>query len=123
MNKPGYIIGFISLLTGIVALALSLLYSGLKETHKKNELLFEKRAILSSVQKNMDEKIADMEDNEVQELFNTTVNQQIVNLSGEFLKPEDIIKTGFKGTGAVNIDVKKELAKAPEKRILPVYIF
>ena len=123
MNKSSYIIGFVSLLTGIVALVLSLLFSGLKETHKKNELLFEKRAILSSIQNNLEKKVADLNDNEVQQIFNTKVKKQVINQSGDSIKSDAVIKSGYKGGQAVNIDVKIELAKSPEIRILPVYIF
>ncbi len=123
MNKSGYIIGFVSLLTGIVALVLSLLYSGLKETHKKNELLFEKRAILSSVQHILEKEVDEMNDNEVQEFFIKNVEQQVINQSGDTIKFEDVVKSGYKGGKAVDIDLKIELAKSPEQRILPVYIF
>ncbi|MBK7095468.1 MAG: NADH:ubiquinone reductase (Na(+)-transporting) subunit C [Saprospiraceae bacterium] len=123
MNKSGYIIGFVSLLTGIVALVLSLLYSGLKETHKKNELLFEKRAILSSVQHILEKEVGEMNDNEVQEFFIKNVEQQVINQSGDTIKFEDVVKSGYKGGKAVDIDLKIELAKSPEQRILPVYIF
>lgn len=123
MNKSGYIIGFVSLLTGIVALVLSLLYSGLKETHKKNELLFEKRAILSSVQHILEKEVGEMNDNEVQEFFIKNVEQQVINQSGDTIKFEDVVKSGYKGGKAVDIDLKIELAKSPEQRILPVYIY
>jgi len=123
VNKSGYIIGFVSLLTGIVALVLSLLYSGLKETHKKNELLFEKRAILSSVQHILEKEVGEMNDNEVQEFFIKNVEQQVINQSGDTIKFEDVVKSGYKGGKAVDIDLKIELAKSPEQRILPVYIF
>jgi Na+-transporting NADH:ubiquinone oxidoreductase subunit C len=123
VNKSSYIIGFVSLLTAIVALVLSLMYSGLKETHKKNELLFEKRAILSSVQKSLGKNVAKMSDGEVLEVFNATVKQEVVNSSGDFLKSDAVLKSGYKGGKAENIDVKVELSRTLEKRILPLYIY
>ena len=123
MNKSSYIIGFVSLLTAIVALVLSLMYSGLKETHKKNELLFEKRAILSSVQKNLGKNISKMGDKEVLDVFNSSVKQQAVNTNGDLVNSEEIIESGYKGGKAENIELKAELSKSAENRILPLYVF
>lgn len=123
MNKSSYIIGFVGGLSAIVALVLSFMYSGLKETHDNNELLFEKRAILSSVQNHLDKNVAEMNDNEVTEVFKTTVKQEVINNKGDLVNSDQVIKAGYPGGKAENIKVKLELAKPVEKRILPLFIF
>jgi Na+-transporting NADH:ubiquinone oxidoreductase subunit C len=99
------------------------MYSGLKETHDNNELLFEKRAILSAVQNYLDKNVADMSDNEVAEVFSSMIKQEVINSNGEFLNSDQVIKSGYRGGKAENIKVKVELAKPAEKRILPLFIF
>lgn len=123
MNKSSYIIGFVGGLSAIVALVLSFMYSGLKETHDNNELLFEKRAILSSVQSHLDKNVAEMGDQEVTDVFNSMVKQEVLNSKGDLVNSDEVIKAGYIGGKAENIKVKLELAKPVEKRLLPLYIF
>ncbi len=123
MNSSKYIIGFTAVLTAVVALVLSLMYTGLKEKHKQNELLFEKRAMLAAIQDKAGIDVSAMKDNDIIDFFKKNIEQLVVNTKGEVLSPEDVEKYGYKGGKAENVDLKKEMKKTFDQRILPVYIY
>jgi Na+-transporting NADH:ubiquinone oxidoreductase subunit C len=123
VNSSKYIIGFTALLTAFVALVLSLMYTGLKEKHKQNELLFEKRAMLGAIQDRAKLNVSDIKDADIIDFFNKNIEQVVVDTKGNILTPEDVEKHGYKGGKAENVDMKKEMKKAFENRILPVYIY
>ena len=121
MNSSKYIIGFTAILTAFVALVLSLMYTGLKEKHRENELLFEKRAVLGAIQDKIGKDISGMKDQEVIDIFKNSINQIVLDAKGNAMSIEDVEKIGYKGGKAENIDMKVEMKKSPEKRILPLY--
>lgn len=123
MNSSKYIIGFTALLTAFVALVLSLMYTGLKEIHKQNELLFEKRAVLGAIQENVGKDIKSLDDKEVMDIFSQSVKQIVVDSKGNILSNEDVVKGGYKGGKAENIDMKVEMRKPIENRMLPLYSY
>jgi len=123
VNSSKYIIGFTALLTAVVALVLSLMYTGLKEKHKQNELLFEKRAMLGAIQDKASIDVSKMKDAGVIDFFSKNIEQLVVDTKGNILKSEDVEKAGYKGGKAENVDLKTEMKKPFEKRILPVYIY
>lgn len=123
MNKSSYIIGFTAVLTAFVALVLSLMYSGLKEKHKENELLFEKRAVLSSVQDKVGKDIAKLSDAEVTDIFSKNISQIVIDSKGNILKKEDVEKLGYKGGKAENVVIKNEMSKPLGERAIPLYDF
>lgn len=123
MNSSKYIIGFTALLTAVVALVLSLMYTGLKEKHKQNELLFEKRAMLGAIQDNAGIDVSKMKDADIIDFFTKNIEQVVVDTKGNILSAEDVEKLGYKGGKAENIDLRKEMKKPIENRILPVYIY
>ncbi|HEB62206.1 MAG TPA: NADH:ubiquinone reductase (Na(+)-transporting) subunit C [Bacteroidetes bacterium] len=123
MNSSKYIIGFTALLTAVVALVLSLMYTGLKEKHKQNELLFEKRAMLGAIQDKAGIDVSKMKDIDIIDFFTKNIEQVVVDTKGNILSTEDVEKLGYKGGKAENIDLKKEMKKDFDQRILPVYIY
>jgi len=123
VNSSRYIIGFTAVLTAFVALILSLLYTGLKEKHRQNELLFEKRAILASIQHVLGKDVAKMSDKEIMEIFDKKIKQLVINTKGEIVSKEEVEKAGYKGGKAENIIIKKEMKKDFDKRLLPLYIY
>lgn len=46
MHSTSYIIKFVLIMTTVVALILSLMFTGLKDIHMKNEAIYNKQAIL-----------------------------------------------------------------------------
>jgi len=123
VNSSKYIIGFTALLTAFVALVLSLMYTGLKEKHKQNELLFEKRAVLGAIQDKVGKNIADLNDDEILQIFNTNIKQLVLNTKGDVLNPQEVEKKGYKGGKAENIDMKVEMKKPKDARLLPLYVY
>jgi len=123
VNSSKYIIGFTALLTAFVALVLSLMYTGLKEKHKENELLFEKRAVLGAIQESVGKDVASLDDAEIIDIFTKNIEQKVIDVNGNIVSAEDVEKLGYKGGKAENIDLKVEMKKEKEKRILPLYEF
>jgi len=123
VNSSKYIIGFTALLTAIVALVLSLMYTGLKEKHKQNELLFEKRAMLGAIQDKAGIDISTMKDKDIIDFFTKNIEQVVVDTKGNILSPEEVEKHGYKGGKAENIDLKTEMKRTFDQRMLPVYIY
>ncbi len=123
MNSSKYIIGFTALLTAFVALVLSLMYTGLKDKHKQNELLFEKRAVLAAIQDKLGKDVASLDDAEIMDIFTKNVKQSVLDTKGNIVSEEDMIKNGYKGGKAENIDMKVEMRKPKDKRFLPLYTF
>ncbi|MEZ4908109.1 MAG: NADH:ubiquinone reductase (Na(+)-transporting) subunit C [Saprospiraceae bacterium] len=121
MNKSSYIIGFVTVLTAVVALVLSLLYSGLKDTHKKNELLFEKKAILSSLKDVVGN--SKLTNDEVSQIFSKDVSQYIIDTKGNILDKTQLENLGLGDLTADELDAKKEFAKPFDKRLMPLYVY
>ena len=111
------------MLTAFVALVLSLMYTGLKEIHKENELLFEKRAVLGAIQDKVGKDIKKLKDVEVIDVFNENIKQMVVDSKGNVLSPEDVEKLGYKGGKAENVVLKNEMRKPIEDRVIPLYNF
>lgn len=109
------------MLTTFVALVLSLMYTGLKEKHKQNELLFEKRAVLSAIKDNIGKDIGSLDDKEIMDIFNNNIEQLVIDSKGNILSDEEVLKKGYKGGKAENIDLKVEMRKPVEDRIMPLY--
>jgi len=111
--STGYIIRFTLIMTSLVALLLSGMYSVLKETHDANADLFSRRAILKAIDDYLPEKEANMSDAQVNELFENQIQQYVVNNKGELLE----------GLIAENIDMAKEKKKAEDSRIYPLFVY
>lgn len=108
-----YIIRFVLILCFVAALVLAGMYSLLKDTHDRNEAVFNKRAILKAVDNYLDKPVADMSDEEVQQLFDTRMEQKVLDMEGNPIE----------GIKAEKVDMAKERKKPESERKLPLYIY
>jgi len=108
-----------------VALLLTGLYMGWKDQSKINESIFNKRAILKSINDYLGEgkDADDIPDEEVLSIFDGRVQQIALDMTGEELEAADIVAAGYKGGKPENIDMKKEKKKNEADRIFPLYIY
>lgn len=125
MHSTKYIFGFVSIMTVIVALVLSVLSIGWKDRHQRNEAIFNKRAILAAVEKDLGDNVkADkIADDEVVKIFKDQIEQLVVDMDGNIVDPSVLEERGYKGGQAENIDMKKEKKRPEAERIRPVFIF
>ena len=123
--STSYVVRFVLIMTTTVAVILAVMFLGLKDKSDINEAIFNKKAILAAVSDHLGEGIVHkkLKDEQVQEIFGTRVEQIALNMSGQQLTADDIIKAGYKGGKPENIDMAKEKKKDEADRILPVYIY
>lgn len=101
-------------MTASVAILLTGLREATKAGAERNEAIFNKRAILLSVENYLGEKtVNQLSDDEVASIFENQVEQVVLNMEGEEL---DNIQ-------AEDIDMAKERKKPEAERRLPLYIF
>jgi Na+-transporting NADH:ubiquinone oxidoreductase subunit C len=114
MDSTKYIVIFILILTGSVAVALTGLREATKSQAATNEDIFNKRAILSAIEDYLPDgkQVSDFSDEEVLQLFET-MEQPVVNMQGEELE----------GVKAQSVDMAKERKKPESERRLPVYVY
>ena len=113
MGSTRYILIFTISMCVIVALLLSGMFYATKPAADRNEVVFNKRAILAAVDNHLEKSVDQMTDQEVLEVFNTQVEQIAVNTRGEEvgdIKAEDI-------------DMAKERKKPAEDRVLPFFVY
>jgi len=113
VHNTRYTIIFVAILTTVVALVLSLMATGLKPIHDRNEAVYNKKAILSAIESNLSSKASDLSSDEVQKIFNEQIKQVVVDMQGNVVE----------GMLAENVDMAKEKKKPEAERNLPVYIF
>jgi Na+-transporting NADH:ubiquinone oxidoreductase subunit C len=106
-----------------VAVLLAALFFGLKDIHKKNEAIYNKRAILSAIANHLNEDLNTMSDEQVQAVFDSQIEQLALGMEGKILESEQIKESGYAGGRAEDIDMGKEKKKALDNQILPVFIF
>lgn len=113
MYSTKYVIGFILILTATVAVALTGLREGTKKQASLNEDIFNKRAILSSIEDYLDvESVDKLSDEEVIALFDE-MKQPVLDMDGNIIE----------GVKAEDIDMAKERKKPEAERRLPLYVF
>jgi len=110
-------------MTVIVSALLTGLYLSLSGIHKKNELLFNKKAIITSVESYLDGSVKDLSDEQVETIFSDEVEQFAVNYQGETISEEQIVAAGYPSGKAEEIDMAKELKKVEEDRLFPMFIY
>ena len=108
-------------MTALVALVLSLMYTGLKGVHEKNEAIYAKKAILAAVQNKLGITASTLAEDKVQEIFDTSIKQEVYDMKGNLLSPDQVEAAGYKGGLAENVDINKEAKKPESERILPMY--
>ncbi len=97
----------------VVALILSLLATGLKPIHDRNEAIYNKKAILSAIESNLDAKASTMSDDQVQTIFDDQIEQIVVDMNGNVVD----------GVIAEEIDMARERKKPVADQRLPIYIY
>lgn len=108
-------------MTTIVALTLAGIFYSTAERVKKNEEVYNKRAILSAVKSELGKPLDDIENDELLEIFNNQVTQSVVDAKGNILDESVISALGYGGTTAESIDMAKEKKKPVEDRVWPIY--
>lgn len=112
-------------MTLLVALLLSLMSTGLKSIHSKNEAIFNKKAILNSVNDFLPEgkQAASLTTEEVEHIFANNITQLAIKSDGSVASADDIKASGYPSGLAEDIDTGKERKKAFEQRIYPLFVF
>lgn len=107
----------------VVALILAGLFNVLKPIHDRNAAVYAKKAVLSAVADHIDGDLKDLDDDAIQDLFNSQIEQVVVDMDGNTVESEEIIATGYLGGKAEHVDMEKEYKKLEDERLLPVFIF
>ena len=110
-------------MTTLVALILAFLSTGLKDIHQKNEAIYNKKAILGAIAENAGLDMSTISDEKVLEIFETGIEQLVVDAKGNQLTAEDVEALGYVGGKAENVDMAKEIKKPESDRVFPVYIY
>jgi Na+-transporting NADH:ubiquinone oxidoreductase subunit C len=103
----------VAVLTLVVALVLSLLATGLKPVHDRNEAIYNKKAILSAIETHLNQKASTMSADQIQKIFDDQIEQVVVDMQGNVLE----------GLKADQIDMAKEKKKPVAEQRLPIYIY
>lgn len=123
MHSRNQIIGFVLLLTSVAALILSLLFTGLKETHQLNEAIYAKKAVLAAIQNKLGIEPNSLSTEKVEEIFQNNIKQDVFDMSGGEVTSEQIEAAGYKGGKAEDIDMSKEAKKPEAERFIPMYTY
>lgn len=123
MHSTSDVIKFVVGMTFIVAVILALMATGLKDIHAKNEAVFNKRAILYSVNPYLPKPVSQLTDDEVEELFSTKIEQKAFLSDGTIASEDDIIASGYPGGKPEFIDMGKERKKAESAKIFPLFVY
>ena len=100
-------------MTTVVAVVLGLLFFGLKPVHEANEAVSAKRAILAAVSSYLPQPVTELGDDEVQEVFDSSVEQYVITPTGEIVE----------GEVAENVDLSIEYKKPEMERVYPLYVY
>lgn len=114
---------FVLGLTAIVAVLLSFMSTFLKPIHDANEAVYNKTAILSAISDHLGSDLSTMSADDIDEIFESKVTQQVVNMKGEPIDEAMMMKMGFKNGSAEAIDMGKEMKKPEADRVLPVFVY
>lgn len=113
MHNTRYIVIFVAILTSVVALVLSLLATGLKPIHERNEAIYNKKGILTAIETHLGQPVKEMTDDQIQEIFDNQITQEVIDMEGNAMS----------GIMAEDIKMRDEKKKPLQDRQLPVYIF
>lgn len=110
-------------MTCSVALLLAAMATMLKPIHKKNEALYNKRAIIQAVETKLPKPVAEMTDVEVNDEFEENIDQYVIDMSGRQVDKEEVVEAGYPGGQAENIELERENKKGEEERLLPLFVY
>ena len=123
MHSTRQVILFGFIMCTVVALILAGLFNVLKPIHDKNEQIYNKKAVLAAVAEKLDVDFNKITGEQVEEIFKDQIKQVAVDTNGDILSTEDIQSAGYQNGNAESIDMAKEVKKAADDRILPVFIY
>lgn len=123
MHSTRYVVTFILIVTSIVALVLTFLFTTWKDKTSENEAIFNKRAILKAINSELDTNVDDMGDEEVLGLFGDNIQQLVLDMDGQEVETGGVESAGYKGGLAEHIDMAKEKKKPEAERILPLFVY
>jgi len=123
VQKYRYTIIFVLILSATSALILAGMYTGLKDIHEKNALLFKKRVILEAVSPLLDKPVSSLSDEEVEQIFQKNINQEVLDMNGQVVDASKVAAAGYKKGDALSLDMAKEFKKPEDKRLLPLFIY
>ncbi len=113
MDSTSYILRFVVAMTTLAAVLLAGMLFITEPAALKAEAVFNKRAILTAVQKQLPKPLSEMNDDEVLDLFEKQVEQHVLNMKGEEVS----------GKLAENINLAQEKKKPEADRLLPLFIY
>lgn len=113
MYSNRYITIYTLIMTLVVSVVLAFAVTGLKPFHDAAEAIYKKRDILSAIESQLPKKLKDMSDEEVLSLFDSKVEQVVINAEGESLQ----------GINAEKVDMASEEKKPENERKYPLYIY
>ncbi len=126
MHSTNYVIMFILALTSLVAVGLTTLREVTYETAEMNKAIFNKREVIKAVADFIGleegQKVGDLSDERVLEIFNNDVKQVVVDMDGNVVD-QQTVNGIYKGGLAEHIDMSKEKKKDEKERLLPLYMF
>ena len=113
MEKTNYIVMFTLGMTIIVALLLAGLFYGTKDGVAQNKDVFNKRAILSAISDKLEKPVGEFSDEEVLALFDKNVEQKVLDMEGNEIN----------GIKAETVDTQQERKKPLSNQQLPLFIY
>jgi Na+-transporting NADH:ubiquinone oxidoreductase subunit C len=113
VDSTSYILRFVVAMTTLAAVLLAGMLFITEPAALKAEAVFNKRAILTAVQKQLPKPLSEMNDDEVLDLFEKQVEQHVLNMKGEEVS----------GKLAENINLAQEKKKPEADRLLPLFIY
>lgn len=124
MHSTRSVIIFVLIMTTVVALLLAGLSSAWASRIKMNELIYAKKSTLAAVSNHLgDVEFEGISNEEVDNIFNSNIEQKVIDMSGNELTSTEIEALGYKGGQAENVDILKEMKKPEADRVLPMFIY
>lgn len=112
-NSTRYIITFVLIMTVITAFILAGMNTFLKPIHDLNEAVYNKKSVLLSISGEFDQPIDAMSVQEVQDVFQTRMQELVIDAEGNVVD----------GVDADQIVLADELKKPKDQQRYPLYIF
>jgi len=113
MYSNRYITIYTLIMTLVVSIVLAFTVTGLKPFHDAAEAVFKKRDLLSAIEDQLPKKLAAMSDEEVLKLFDSKMEQVVIDAQGEVMQ----------GITAEKVDMAAEEKKPADQRHYPLFIY
>lgn len=114
-------LGFVFIMTVVVALLLSFLFYGLKDRVERNEAVYNKQFTLKALDSYLEKPVSEMTPEEILSIFQEQIDQKVINSDGEVLSDEEVEALGYSGGKAENVNMANERKKPIEDRVWPFY--